>query len=130
MSDEAQYAQVRLVFEIEQEPTDGGGITATWIGMGVNEHSSSTDGAALYLWNYGSSEYEMLQTSPDTEAQITLAGSGTGSMARYLGGSSGKTVVLLVVSNDKKRGKRENTLSTDYAKIDVTVSAGANAFAP
>lgn len=130
VSSEAQYAQVRLVFEIEQEPAAVGGIAATWTGMAVNGHSSADDGAALYLWNYGSSAYELIQTSPNTEARITLAGSGTGSAAQYMGASSGRTAVLLVVSNDKKRGQRTNTLSTDYAKIDVTVSAGANAFAP
>jgi len=47
-----------------------------------------------------------------------------------MGGAAGKTVVLLVVSSDKKWGKEGNTLSTDYAKTDVTISGGAAAFAP
>lgn len=130
VSTEAQYAQVRFVFEIEQTPSEVDGITATWIGAGVNGHSSAIDGAALYLWNYNSSQYELIQISADTEAKIALTGSGAGSAVQYLGGSGGKTVVLLVVSNDKKRGQRANTLSTDYAKIEVAVSGGASGFAP
>ncbi len=130
VSHEAQYAQARFVFEIEQEPTAVGGITATWTGASGNGSSSSSDGATLYFWNCSSSKYELIQTSPDTEAEITLTGSGSGSATQYLGGSDGRTVVWLVVSNDKKRGNKENTLSTDYAKIDVAVSAGANVFAP
>jgi type II secretory pathway pseudopilin PulG len=130
VSNESEYAQVRFLFEIEQEPSDVDGIAATWVGAGVNGHHSSTDGAALYLWNYNSSEYELLQVSANTEAQITLTGSGAGSAAQYLGGSGGRTVVLLVVSNDSKQDQGANTLSTDYAKIDVTVSGGAGQFAP
>lgn len=130
VSNESEYAQVRFVFEIEQVPSDVDGITATWIGAGVNGYSSSTDGAALYLWNYNSSEYELLQVSANTEAQITLTGSGAGSAAQYLGGSGGRTVVLLVVSNDSKQDQRTNALFTDYAKLEVTVSGGEGEFAP
>jgi len=130
VSDESQFAQVRLAFEVEQEAGDVASIAATWKGRGVNAHALAVDGATLYLWNYGASAYELIQSSQNTETPVTLTGSGAGSAARYMGGASGRTVTLLVVSNDKKWGTEENALSTDYAKIDVTISAGAGAFAP
>jgi len=130
VSHESEYAQLRLTIEIEQKPTEVSSVVATWKGRGVNAHGASEDGAALYIWNYTSRGYELIQRSANTEAEITLRGSCKGPGARYVGGPAGKTVILLVVSNDKKRGNRENTLFTDYAKIDVAVSPGASAFAP
>jgi type II secretory pathway pseudopilin PulG len=128
--DDSQFAQVRLVFEVEQRAEDVASIVVTWKGRGVNTHVTAVDGAALYLWNYGASTYELIQSSPNTEAKVTLAGSGVGPAAQYMGGAAGKTVSLLVVSNDAKWGTENDALSTDYAKIDVTVSGGAGAFAP
>lgn len=126
----AEYAQVRLVFEIEQTPAEVSSIVATWKGRGVNAHGASDDGAALYIWNHASRSYELLQKSANTETEITLTGSCKEPASGYMGGAKGKTVTVLVVSNDKKRGNRENTLYTNYAKIDVTISPGASAFAP
>ncbi|MGE5296948.1 MAG: hypothetical protein ACM3VT_19165 [Solirubrobacterales bacterium] len=127
---DADWAQVRVMFQIEQEPAHVARITATWIGTGVNGHSFSMDGAALYLWNYRSSQYELIQISPNTEAEVTLRGSGAAAASQYLGGAGGKTVVLLVVSNEKMLGNKRDMLSTDYVKIDVTTAGGAEAFAP
>lgn len=130
VSHESEYAQLRLTFEIEEEPHKVSSVVGTWKGRGVNVHGASEDGAALYIWNYASGRYELIQKSVDTEAEITLTGSCGGPVSRYVGGVTGKTVTLLVVSNDKKRGNRENTLFTDYAKIDVVVSQGVLTFAP
>ena len=122
---ESDYAQMRSVFEIRRNRSDVTEITATWRGKGVNEHSSRTDGASLYLWNYSSGAYELLQTSPDTEAEITLTGSRNVAPGRYVGGAGGKTVVLLVASNDKKTGQKANTLFTDYVRLDVRGAGSA-----
>ena len=126
---QSNYAQMRSVFEIRENRSDVLGMTATWRGKGVNGHSSRTDGASLYLWNFSSGTYELLQASPDTEAEITLTGSRDGAPSRCIGGPGGKTVVLLVVSNDRKAGHRANTLFTDYVRLDVR-SAGSAGIRP
>lgn len=130
VGDDSQFAQVRMTFAIDQEPADVGVIAVAWIGRGRNAHAGAMDGATLYLWNYGASAYERIQASADTEEEVTLAGSGASPAAKYLGGATGKTVVLLIVSNDRKWGTEENMLCTDYAKVDVTVTGGAAAFGP
>ncbi|HSV99347.1 MAG TPA: hypothetical protein VLI39_04185 [Sedimentisphaerales bacterium] len=130
VSQEFEYAQIRLTFEIEEEPRKVSSVVVTWKGRGVNAHGASEDGAAVYIWNYPSRGYELIQRSANTEAETTLRGSCKGPGSGYVGGPAGKTVTLLVVSNDRKGDNRENTLFTDYAKIDVTVSEGISAFAP
>ena len=117
---ESDYAQIRFVFQIEEHRGDVSRITAMWRGKGVNEHSSRTDGASLYLWNYASGGYELLQASPNTEAQVTLTGSRTDTPMRYIGGTGENTIVLLAVSNDKKAGQKADTLFTDYVRLDIT----------
>jgi len=117
---ESDYAQTRFVFQIKEHRGDVSRITATWRGKGVNEHSSRTDGASLYLWNYASGGYELLQASPDTDAEITVTGSRSDIPAQYIGGLGGETVVLLVASNDKKTGQNANNLFTDYVRLDIT----------
>jgi len=126
---QSNYAQIRSVFEIRENTRDVLGITATWRGKGVNGHSSRTDGASLYLWDFHSRAYELLQASPDTDAEITLTGSRDHTLSRYLGGTGGKAVVLLVVSNDRKTGHRADTLFTDYVRLDVH-SAGSTGIRP
>jgi len=119
---ESDYLLIRLVFQIEEDESDVTGITATWRGKGVNEHPSRMDGASLYLWNYAIADYELLQASPDTEAEITLSGSRTDTPGRYVGGVGDDMVVLVAVSNDKKTGQKANTLFTDYVRLDVAAS--------
>jgi len=121
VSTAANYAQIRLVFQISENGNDVSRITATWRGKGVNGHSARTDGASLYLWNYASAGYELLQASLNTDAEITLTGSRTDVPAQYIGGIESNTVVLLVASNDRKTGQAANTLFTDYVRLDITV---------
>jgi hypothetical protein len=123
VSDEADYAQIRFMFQIQENRGDVSRITATWRGKGVNAHSSRTDGASLYVWNYASANYELLQASADTEAEVTLTGSRSETPARYMGGAGDKTVVLLAVSNDKKTGNKSDILYTDYVRADVIAAS-------
>ncbi|MEN6425641.1 MAG: type II secretion system protein [Phycisphaerales bacterium] len=129
VSDESQYAQLRMTFQIDQDPEDVASLVATWSGKGVNAHSTCADGVSLYIWNCDSSRYELIQASPDTDAEITLTGSGSGAPAAYVGGAGG-IVVLLVVSNDEKVGQESNTLFTDYVKVDVVTSPEGGAVVP
>jgi len=119
VSMEANYAQIRLVFQIVENGNDVSRITATWTGRGVNDHPGRMDGASLYVWNYTSSGYELLQASPDTDAEITLTGSPSDMPAQYIGGPGGKTDVLLVALNDRKTAQKANTLFTDCVRLDI-----------
>jgi type II secretory pathway pseudopilin PulG len=130
VSDESQFARFRATFQIDEARDDLVSLVATWCGSGVNAHSGRTDGAALYLWNYDSSRYDMVQASQDTDAEITLTGSGSGTAAAYAGGDGDATLVLLVVSNDKKTGQKANVLYTDYVKVEVTASPQGGAIVP
>jgi Tfp pilus assembly protein PilE len=124
---EADYAQLRLAFRVAADPA---ALTVQWTGRAVNAHESRTDGAALYIWNYAAATYEMMQQSADTEAAITLGGSRTRDVKNYLGGADGRTVVVLVASNDKMTGQRANTLYTDYVRVDIAAFSGGGAVAP
>ncbi len=119
VSTAADYAQIRLVFQIEQSRSEVSRITATWTGKGVNGQPGRMNGASLYVWNYASAGYELLQTSPDTDGEITVTGSCNDMPARYIGGPEGKRVVLLVASNDTKASQTANTLFTDYVRLDI-----------
>ncbi|HNS21817.1 MAG TPA: type II secretion system protein [Sedimentisphaerales bacterium] len=128
VSDESEYAQFRAAFQINETPADLASLVVTWIGRGVNAHSSRMDGAALYLWNFRSSRYDLVQASRNTDAEITLSGSGRAGPSAYVGGDA--TVVVLVVSNDKKTGKKANTLFTDAVKVEVAASPRRGAIVP
>ncbi len=130
VSDESQFAQFRATFQIDQASEDLVSLVVTWCGRGVNAHSACADGATLYLWNYDSSCYDLVQASQDTDAEITLTGSGSGAAASYVGRDGDATIVLLVVSNDKKTGQEANTLYTDYVKVEVNTSSGGGAVLP
>lgn len=130
VSDESQCARFRATFQIDQDAKDVVSLVAAWSGKGVNAHSSRVNGATLYLWNWDSARYELIQVSPDTDAEITLTGSGSGSPTAYVGGAGGRTVVLLVVSNDKKTGQKPNALFTDYVKVEVVASPEGGALVP
>ncbi len=129
-SDQADFARVRLTFEIAEDERNVETIAARWNGRGVNSHSARTDGAALHIWNYRAGCYELLEVSPDTDVEITLAGAKTSGAANYVGGAGGRTVVLLIVSNDRQTGQDANTLFTDYGAVDVTSSVGGAVVAP
>jgi len=130
VSSNSNYARVRLVFLIDEDEADVTGIAATWKGLGVNGHQARLDGASLYLWNYGTASYELLAASPSTELEITLNGSRDSGLVNYIGGPSENTIVLLVVSNDKKTGQKANELFTDYVKVDVTASVDGDLLMP
>ena len=123
------YAQIRFVIQIDESENDVTQITATFNGKGVNTKSSSTDGVSFYIWNYISG-YELLETSADTEGEVTLSGTLTSSISSYIGGIGQDTVTLLAVSNSKKPNKESLDLFTDYIKLEITANSGGNGIYP
>ena len=119
VSTKSCYAQMRFVFAIQEDKSALQQVTATWRGKGVNTRSKSADGANLYIWNYASGVYELLQASANTESLVTLTGTRSSTAARYVGGSGNRTVVLLVVSSSAKKNSYDETLYTDYVKLEI-----------
>lgn len=117
------YSMTRFVIEIDETEASVTQLSPTWIGKGTNANNGKVDGARLYIWNYGSSSYTLVQQGADTESEVTLTGDLTSSLTDYIGGGSSDTVTLLVVSDDKTNGNKDNSLYTDYVKLAVTAGA-------
>jgi len=129
-SSNGKYAQMRFVFYIDENESDVTQIEITWNGKGINAHSPRRDGASLYIWNYNSSGYDLLQASADTEEEVTLTGTLTSSIANYIGGEDEDTITLFAVSYDKRTSHKDNELFTDYIKLEITTSSGDNEILP
>jgi len=123
VSGKNEYAQMRFVIQIDESEGDVNQIDTTWNGKGVNEKAQSDDGASLYIWNYNSSDYELLEESADTEAEVTLTGTLNSSIADYIGGAGEDTITLLAVSNSKKAKNNSLELFTDYVKLEITATS-------
>jgi len=119
------YAQMRFEIQIDEIESSVTQINATWNGRGVNNNNGRRDGASLYIWNYSSSGYDILQASADTEDEVTLTGTLTSSVASYIGGVGQNTITLFVVSNDYRSGAHNNWLYTDYVKVEITTGTVA-----
>ena len=119
------YAQTRFKIQIDELESSVTQIDATWNGKGVNDNNGRTDGASLYIWNYGLSGYDLLQASADTEAEVTLTGTLTSSIADYIGDAGQDTITLLAVSNDRRSGAHNNRLYTDYVELEITTGTVA-----
>ncbi len=125
----SNYAQMRFEFRIDQAETSVTQLTGTWNGLNANNNNGKTDGARLYLWNYTTGAYELLQASADTEAEVTLSGTRSASLTSYIGGAAQDTVLLLAVSSDTNQGTpKVNELRTDYVQLQVTYGAGVDHF--
>ncbi len=130
VASQADFAQARFTFRIEERRSDVVGITASWNGRGVSAHQARMDGAGLYIWNYRASGYELLAASPDTESEVTVIGTRNEGVASYIGDTGEDTVVLLVVSNDKETGQKGSQLFTDYVKVELSVRRESGALLP
>ena len=66
----------------------------------------------------------MLETSADTEEEVTLSGTLVSSLSDYIGGTGQDTVTLLIVTNSKKPNKEDLDILADYVKLEITATAG------
>ncbi len=118
-----QYVQMRFVFRVDEAEANVTGLTATWNGRGVNDaNPAGVDGARLYVWNYTTSSYALLAASANTEAEVTLTASPSGTLADFIGGAANDTVTLYVVTADRRYAGSANRLYTDYVRLDVVSS--------
>ena len=98
---------------------DGIKIDILWDGKG--KHDWGTDGATLYVWNFGTGAYEQLDSST-TDDPITLEGSVTTTIDDYLGPDG--NLIIIAEQNTAQwklfRWSYHSRLSTDYVKVGVT----------
>ena len=112
----------RYVFILDEAESEVSRLDISWIGYAWNYHNSRQDGMSLYIWNYDSGSYQLIQNSGDTENEITISGQITNNIAQYLGGTNDNEITLLAASNDRRTGNRNNIIWTDYLKIDATIT--------
>ena len=114
------YAAHRFVFHIYESNVTS--IDVLWNGIG--SHDIFTDGAALYIWNYTNSSYELLDSN-SSAAEIYLGGNISSDAGNYIGNDSNLT--LLVVQNAPSFRfiwRFYSRLQTDYVKVDITYTGG------
>ncbi len=116
----ARYGQMRFVFRLDEPSASVASLELRWVGASVNAHAPRTDGAAVYVWNWASGDYDAVGTSGDSEAVVTIDAVISTDAWRYVGGTGDDAVVILVVTHDVRTGNRDLTLSTDYVRLTVT----------
>jgi prepilin-type N-terminal cleavage/methylation domain-containing protein len=126
----SKYAQIRFVIMIDENENDISQISAVFNGKGINTKKNNTDGVSFYIWNDTDSNYELLETSTDTEDEIALTGTLVDSLADYTSGAGANTITLLAVTNSKKANKEDLNLFTDYMNLEVTATSGGNGIYP
>jgi hypothetical protein len=109
----SQYAAHRFNFSISESASEISKINVTWNGIG--RHSGVTDGANLYIWNFTSGAYELLQASANTEAEVTLTGEKTSSIGSYISPSGNVTTLV-----EQNANGPTSFIETDYVKLVVT----------
>ena len=114
------YAAHRFNFSINESALEMGVINATWIGRGW--HDTLTDGAKLYIWNFSTPGYELLQASANTEDEVTLTGEKTSSISSYISSSGNVTILVNQTSAQTQGlgGVKYSHICTDYVKLVVT----------
>jgi parallel beta-helix repeat protein len=110
------YAAHRFNFSVEV--TSGiDKINVTWNGKGY--HGSLDDGAILYIWNFTSGNYTLLQASANTEDEVYLTGektNATDGISNYINGGN---VTVLVVQKNKRAKGQDSHIETDYVKLVI-----------
>jgi hypothetical protein len=122
------YALTRFEIVIDEPEATVTSLDALWNGRGVNASGARADGARLYIWNYATSAYELLQASANTDTEVTLTGTRSASLVNFIGGAGQDTVLLLAVSADTRNGGSASDLRTDYVRLNVSSTLCASTF--
>ena len=86
---------------------------------GNNSLYVATAGANLSIWNFTSSEYELLQPGADTSDEVTLAGEKTSGISSYI--NSGN-ITVLAQQKSAQSGYNLSYIETDYVKVIITTT--------
>lgn len=113
------YPMLRYVFDLDEAETDIDQLSFFWKGSGTNDNNGRDDGIVLYLWNYSNGNYEQIATSGNTPSEVNLTHAITVNIIDYIDESNNNKLILLVVSNDKANGNKNNEIRADYVKIEV-----------
>jgi len=123
--DNGGYAAHRFVFRIEEDLGDIESINILWNGIGNNRGIwPINNGASLYIWNYTSASYEMLNsTSSGNEINLTAT---IHNISNFIDESH--RIILLVEQNiySYSFGWWDiflSYLATDYICVNVNVQA-------
>ena len=117
---EGYYAAHRFNFSISEDPNDISKINVTWNGIGEHEQANLDDGATLYIRNFTSGNYTLLQESEDTDAEVTLTGEVTSGMSNYI--NAGIVTVLVNQTNAQTtqgNNIRKSWIKTDYVRVAI-----------
>ena len=120
-SQDGYYAAHRFNFSIIEDPSDIRKINVTWEGIGDHDSGVGYRGAKLYIYNFTSAAYELLQASADTNQEVTLTGEKTSSISSYI--NSGN-VTILVNQTSAQITDRDTDYSyiwTDYVKLELHI---------
>lgn len=109
------FAAHRFNFSIDTPVANVTAINVSWNGIG--EHDSLTNGANLYIWNFTSGAYELLQSGPTNSNEVTLAGEKTSGISNYI--NSGN-VTVLAEQKSAQSILYKSYIKTDYVRVIIT----------
>lgn len=122
------YAMHRFNLSIDTSTTKDGPIAdieklnVTWHGKGW--HDSATNGATLYIYNYNTPGYELLQASGNTADPVYLTNEITAGISNYVSATNVVTVLVKQTSAQTEEGFPPQTkyahIETDYVNLVVT----------
>ena len=121
-SQDGYYAAHRFNFSIIEDPSDIRKINVTWEGIGDHDSADATDGAKLYIYNFTSAAYELLQASADTNQEMTLTGEKTSSISSYINANNVTILVNQTSPQTEELGeKMYSHIWTDYVKLELHI---------
>lgn len=116
------YASHRFVFSIKESNITL--IHILWNGIGRNDWIFGGNGATLYVWNYTSGNYEIMDTTT-LATEVNLEVNISSGIENYIGND--KNLTILVMQNLQSFRFFFNfysRLQTDYVKVDVNYIGG------
>ena len=116
------YAAQRFKFTISENRTGVTQIDVLWNGMA--DRKLGTEGGRLYIWNFDSGSYSLLNSSSvDTDVNIT--GTITSTPANYI--DTDGILYLILITNQSSSTNKEAMVDTDYVKVDITSNSEPSA---
>jgi predicted CxxxxCH...CXXCH cytochrome family protein len=113
------------LYWVSESVTSISQLTATWDGYGMDT-TPDARAPSLYIWNFNTPGWELLQTGAAQSSDQTLTGNKTTSISYYVQDSS---CYVKAVSGAPAGGKKSN-LYSNYTKLEVNLSGSAGNQSP